>query len=113
MTTATESEVRYEGSAPGTEIWGMTQANFLVAVPGRHAKESATALTDAAAASLASELGRENTVEFRQIAAREVGFAYLEQLVTAAAYIPSLITVSVGFLEEHPEAVQRVKEATA
>jgi hypothetical protein len=101
--------VRYEGGSVGTEIWGMTQANFLVAIPGRHAKEAAINLTDAAANALAAELGQENTVEFRQRMAREAGLAYLEPLAEADGHVDSQIVISEGFLDEHPEVLDRLR----
>jgi hypothetical protein len=101
--------VRYEGSSVGTEIWGMTQANFLVVIPGRHAKETAISLTDAAARRLADELGQENTPDFRQRMAREAGFAYLEPLADGYGHVDSLIVVSEGFLEEHAAVLERLR----
>lgn len=53
-TSASTGNVRFEGMGVGTEIWGATQANFLVLVPPQHAKEAAVLLNDPAAKQLAS-----------------------------------------------------------
>lgn len=108
-----ETRVRYEGGSVGTEIWGMTQANFLVVIPGRHAKETAINLTDAAARVLAAELGQENTAGFRQRMAREAGFAYLEPRADAEEHVDSLVVISEGFLDEHPAVIERLRAAAA
>ncbi|MBA4180608.1 MAG: hypothetical protein C0506_08485 [Anaerolinea sp.] len=109
----TQARVVYEGGSVGTEIWGMTQANFLVVIPGRHAKETAVNLTDAAASVLAEQLGERNTPEFRQSVAREAGVAYLEPLAAAGGHVDSVIVVSEAFLDEHPEVLARLKAAAA
>ena len=115
MTTQqdTNAMVRYEGGSVGTEIWGMTQANFLVVVPGRHAKETAINLTDAAAEAVAGQMGAENTAEFRQNVAREAGAAFLEPLAAAGGHVDSIIVVSEAFLDQHPEVLVRLKAAAA
>ena len=104
--------VRYEGGSPGTEIWGMTQANFLVAMPGRHAKESAVNLTDKAALWLANELGVPDSKEFRQDAARQIGTAFFSSVVERGLPLESIVLVAEGFLEDHPELVAGLR-ATA
>lgn len=104
-----EPAVRYEGGSPGTEIWGMTQANFLVAMPGRHAKEAAVNLTDAAAAWLAKELDQEDSAEFRQATARRVGEAFLASVLERGLPIESMVVASKAFFEEHPELVSRLR----
>ena len=109
--SCTEPMVRYEGGSTGTEIWGMTQANFLIAIPGRHAKETAINLTDPAAQMLATQLGRENLPEFRQEAAREAGYAYLSPAAAAGGHVESIVVVSEGFLEDHPEVLRRLQVA--
>ncbi len=112
MTTLeAQPKVRYEGGSSGTEIWGMTQANFLVATPGRHAKEAAVNLTDAAAAWLAKELGREDSKAFRQEMASQIGEAYMTSVVEAGLPVDSLVIASEGFLEDHPELVTGLRTA--
>lgn len=115
MTSQPESQamVRFEGGSVGTEIWGMTQANFLVVIPGRHAKETAINLTDKAAAVLAEQLGEANTAEFRQRVAREAGYAFLEPLAKDEGHIDSVIVVSEAFLEEHPEVLSRLQASAS
>lgn len=115
MTTPAASDitVRYECPGAGTEIWGMTQANFSVFIPGHHAKESAVNVTDAAARYLASELGREDTAEFRQRMATRIGARVLEQLAASGAHLDSAITISVAYLQEHPEILHELKAQEA
>ncbi len=107
----TQPKVRYEGGSPGTEIWGMTQANFLVATPGRHAKEAAVNLTDTAAAWLAKELAQEDSTAFRQAMASQIGTAYLTSLVDSGLTVESMVIASEGFLEDHPELVEQLRTA--
>ena len=111
MTSTAPSEItiRYEGPGTGTELWGMTQANFSVGIPGRHAKESAICLNDAAARYLANELGREDTPEARQALAAEVGAYVLRQRAEAGAHPDSLIMVSVALLQEQPGIIEHLR----
>ena len=105
--------VRYEGGSPGTEIWGMTQANFLVATPGRHAKEAAVNLTDAAAVWLAKELCVADSKEFRQETARQIGAAFLTDVVQRGLPVESMVIASEGFFDDHPELVAHLRVAAA
>ena len=111
--TSTEAQrtVSYEGGGLGTELWGMTQANFLIAVPGRHAKEAAVNLTDAAALWLAKDLGEPDSLEFRQETARRLGAAFLAGVVEKELPVDSISIVSEGFLEDHPELVAKLHTA--
>lgn len=114
MTTADSStEVFYQGPGIATETWGYTQANFLVALRGRSDKESAILLNDPAARMLAAELGIEDTPENRETLARVAGEAWIPTLVEIGGSIESLITVSVAFLNQHPEVVASIKRAMA
>lgn len=103
--------VRYEGSSPGTEIWGYTQANFLVAVPGRHAKESAILLNEPAARYMMAELGLDDSTETRETLARLVGEAWYPGAIERGGDIESIVTVSRAFLVEHPEILASVRKA--
>jgi hypothetical protein len=98
--------IRFEGFTPGTEIWGGTQANFLVQLPGRNAKESAVLLIDPAAKFLAESSGREDSEEFRQEAARAVGEAVLPTLAKPGVSLDSVIMVSRAYLEERPAVLE-------
>lgn len=114
MTTAPMSvELYYQGPGIATETWGFTQANFLVALPGRADKESAILLNDPAARMLAGELGIEDTIENREHLARVAGEAWIPRLAEGGSSIDSLITVSVAFLNAHPEVVASIKQAMA
>ena len=112
MTGAIESaSVRYEGSSPGTDIWGYTQANFLVAIPGRNAKESAILLNEPAGKFLVGALGLEDSPEVREALARAVGEAWFPEAVARGGDVESIVTVSLGFLDNHPEVVEAVRTA--
>lgn len=114
MTTAPMSvELYYQGPGIATEQWGFTQANFLVALPGRADKESAILLNDPAARMLAGELGIEDTPEIRERLARAAGEAWIPKLAGSGSSIDSLITVSVAFLNAHPEVVATITQAMA
>ncbi len=115
MTSTAPSEitVRYEGPGTGTEIWGMTQANFSVGIPGRHAKECAVLLNDAAARFLTRELGRDDTPETRQALAVEVGSYVLRQRAESGAHPDSLIMVSVALLQEQPAILAHLRSLGA
>ncbi len=106
-------DVRYEGGGTGTELWGMTQANFVVSLPGRHDKEVAVFLNDAAAHLLAQELDQPDTSEFRQAAAHQAGQFWVEELVRGSRHLDSQIFVSVGLLDEHPEIIAHLKQTRA
>jgi len=65
VTTESLASVGYEGSSPGTDTWWYTQANFLVAIPGRNSKESAILMNEPAGKFLAAELGMADSAETR------------------------------------------------
>ncbi|MEO9256085.1 MAG: hypothetical protein ABI305_11120 [Tepidiformaceae bacterium] len=111
MTAPTEPEtsVRYEGTAVATELWGMTQANFSVRIPGRRAKEVGVMLNDPAARFLATELGQEDTREFRVAASRHAGAYLLEKLLRAGLYIDGSVDLSERTLAAHPDILEHLK----
>jgi len=115
MTSTAPSEitVRYEGPGAGTELWGMTQANFSVGITGRHAKECAVLLNDAAAHYLAKELGREDTAETHQALAVEAGTFILRQRAESGAHADSSIMVSVALLQEQPAILDHLRSLAA
>lgn len=114
MTTEPLSvELYYQGPGIATETWGFTQANFLVALPGRSDKESAILLNDPAARMLAEELGIEDSQENRERLARAAGEAWIPTLAATDTSIDSLITISVAFLNKHPEVLAGIKQAMA
>lgn len=106
-------ELRFESLSAGTDIWGATQSNFLVALPGRHAKEAAILLNDPAAKLLAEAAGAENTEEFRAEAARVAGEVILRVRMESGWPIESIISVSRKFLEDEPEIAEQIKVALA
>jgi hypothetical protein len=104
-----KADVRYEGGSAGTELWGGTQANFLVAEEGQRLREVAVLLTDAGAAFLAGYLGREDSEAFRALAAREAGQRLVERLIATSRHTPPIIMVSRAALEAEPEVLAAVK----
>lgn len=114
MTPTTERDltVSYEGIGSGAhEIWGATQANFLVAGgPWPGGKEVAVMLNDPAAAMLAEALGVENSEDFRANAARVVGEAAIRERHQRLGSVDSLVTVSRATLESHPELIDALRE---
>lgn len=112
MTSSTaEGAVRFEGLSVGTDIWGATQSNFLVLVPGHHAKEAAILLNDPAARLLAEATGRENSEDFRAQAAQVTGELILLDRLTHGKPIESVMSVSSSFFREEPELGARITEA--
>ncbi len=112
MTTVIdEGEVRFEGYSPGTEIWGSTQANFLVKVPGNNAKEAAILLNDPTAKALAADLGREDTQVFREEAARLAGEIVFRDVLSRRGNIDSAVMVSNVFFERNPHLLLALKAA--
>jgi len=104
MTSAPEIEatVTFEGIGTGTDLWGGTQANFLVFRPGHHEKEAAVVLNGPAAAYLAGMLGREDDAAFRAEAARQIGQRWLESLIAQGHHVDSVAVVSRALLEREP-----------
>lgn len=105
MVAMSEPEVSlyYQGPGYATEIWGTTQANFLIEIPGRNDREVAVDMGDPVATFLSEKTGLENTPEFRADAARLVGGLRLRQLVAQGEVIDAIVTVSVDLLERDPE----------
>ncbi len=108
MTPGADIVVRYEGVGSGVgELWGATQANFLVS--GGHlpaGKEVAVMLNDPAAAMLAEVAGAENTPEFRASAAQRVGEAAVRQEYARTGRVAAIVTVSRMTLESQPELLE-------
>jgi hypothetical protein len=107
----TQTDIRFEGFTPGTDIWGTTQANFLIRIDGLHARETAVQLNDPAAKMIAEAAGGEDSPEFRERAAQVAGQAILEDLVSRGAPVASTIVASRGYFEENPGLLDRVKAA--
>jgi hypothetical protein len=111
VTVSDPPGVRFEGYTPGTEIWGSTQANFLLRVPGRNAREAAILLNDPTARALAEALGREDTQEFREEAARVAGTIVFEDILRKGAPVESIVMVSNAFFDQHPDLAAKIRAA--
>ncbi len=95
--------IRYHGPGDGAELWGGTQADFVLDWPGRPAREVAILLQDAAAAALAEAAAAEDGPAFRAEAARAVGEAWLEARAARGERIDSVAVISAATLAERPE----------
>ena len=95
--------IRYHGPGDGAELWGGTQADFVLDWPGRPAREVAVLLQDAAAAALAEAASAGDGPAFREAAARAVGEAWLEAQSERGARIDSIAVISAATLAERPE----------
>ena len=107
--TAEPSAIRFESIGVGTELWGGTQANFLIVHTGHHAKEAAVVLNTPAAAYIAEFLGEADTPEFRALAAQHVGRLWLEHLEAAGRPVPSLVFLSKSALEAEPALLEQLR----
>lgn len=113
MTTETPAgEVHYQGPGLGSEMWGFSQANFLLELPGAN-REVAVLVNDPAARLLAQEIGREDGSEFREEVSRVAGQVLLPVMLANSESIDPLITVSVAFLNRRPEILDAIKQAMA
>jgi len=112
MTSAAEAQVtvRYEGGSPQNELWGGTQANFVVTAPGQHQREVAVLLPEAVATYLAEAVGREDRPEFHMAAAREAGQCYLERLLRSGKHIAPFLMLSRAVLDADPGLLAELKD---
>ena len=88
--------IRYQGAGDGAELWGGTQADFVIDWPHRPAKEIAIFLQDAAAPALAQALGWEDSADAHIEAARAVGEAWLKAQVAREGHLDSLVVISAA-----------------
>lgn len=103
--------IAFEGMARGgAELWGTTQADFVISRPGHAAKECAVLLNDAAAAYLAEQTGRENTAFFRAQAARAAGEALVHATVETGGALASIVMVARATLVERPALVAACRD---
>jgi len=113
MTTAAADniQIRYEGPGTGTELLGMTQANFLVLNPRHAAKELAVMINDNAMAYLVEQLGGANDSEFRDGAARVAGRVWIGRHVPRVGRLEPVLVVSRATFDEDPGFLAAVKAA--
>ena len=112
MTTTAEAQatVRYEGSSAQNELWGGTQANFVVTVEGQHDREVAVLLPESVATYLAQASGREDTQESHFAIAREAGQSYLESLLRSGKHIAPFLMLSRAALDADPALLAELKD---
>jgi hypothetical protein len=101
--TEPELQLRYQGPGYATEIWGVTQANFIIAIPGRNARELAVNVGPPVTTYMAEKAGREDTPEFRDAAAGALGECRLRQLYARGHQIDAIETITADLLEREPE----------
>ncbi len=102
-TNATDLVISYQGAGYATEIWGVIQANFMIAVPGDAAHEMAVNVGPPVAEFVIQQAGREDTPELRDLVARALGECRLSQLHGRGHQIDSVETVSRDLLDREPE----------
>lgn len=106
MTAASgTTTISYHGPGDAAELWGGSQADFVLDWPSRPAREVAVLLQNAAAAALAEAAGSADDAEFRAAAARAVGEAWLAAQVERGGRIDSVVVISAATLAERPELV--------
>lgn len=114
MTTVRENEasIQFEDLGTGAyEIFGGTQANFLLSVPGRSAREVAVLVNDPSMEFLAERLGVENTQAFRDRAAEVIGRLWITRALDQGLHLAPAITISRNLLDQHPDFVAEVEAA--
>lgn len=111
MVMAPGTVVRFEDFGESPELWGATQANFMVVQPAHHAIEAAVMLNTPASAFLAAALNVEQTPEFRREITRIAGAAWIEHLAESGESIASIMTLSRAALEASPAVVERIVQA--
>jgi hypothetical protein len=99
----------YEGPGTGTELWGMTSANFSFPEPSGRIREVAVQVNDAAMRYIASQLGADISEEFREQVARAIGEAMLRRLLASGTHVPPEVTISLWVLSQHPELIDAVR----
>jgi hypothetical protein len=109
MVETAEATVVFEDMGIATEIWGGTQANFVVNRPGLHGKEVAVVLNAPAAKFLSEALGRENTPEFQEETARRAGAFLVQKLANSGHHLDSLIFLSRAMLDADPEILAALR----
>ena len=102
---ADTTTISYHGPGAGAELWGATQADFVLDWPNRPAREVAVLLQDAAAEALARAASAKDGPDFRAAAARAVGEAWLQAQVERDGRIDSVAVISAATLAERPELV--------
>jgi hypothetical protein len=107
--TTTELPVKFLGLAAGAEILGAIQADFAIDPPHGHARELSVLLNEPAAAFLAQHLGVEDTPEWRQRAAQEVGAAWLRYAFERGRKLDSITFLSKALLEANPDFLASLK----
>ena len=114
MSAATgATTVTYHGPAEGAELWGGTQADFVLDAPRSPAREVAILLQDAAAEALAQAAASQDSPEFRGAAAQAVGEAWLAAQIERQGRIGSVIVISAATLKERPELVAVARSLSA
>ncbi|MBN9494319.1 hypothetical protein J0H33_13400 [bacterium] len=100
---AIDLELTYQGPGYATEIWGVIQANFMLAIRGESLREMAVNVGPPVAAFVAAQAGREDTPAFRDEIARALGQCRVNQLHARGHQIDSVETISMDLLNREPE----------
>jgi hypothetical protein len=100
--------VRFENIGEGTEIWGGTQANFIILRPGAD-REVAIILNDPAIDHVAAALGQEATPEFAADVTHRIGQLWLERQLAANRPIDAIQFLSRASIESAPELIEALR----
>lgn len=114
MTTVPGDEIviQFEGLGSGAyEIWGGTQANFLLDLPGYNAREIALMVNDPSAEFIAERTGIADTPEFRARLAELSGQIWIRRLLDTGQHIGPAITISRALFEQNPDFLAEVEAA--
>lgn len=96
-------ELSYQGPGYATEIWGVIQANFMVAIRGESLREMAVQVGPPVAVYVAGQAGREDTPQLRDEITRALGECRINQLHSRGHQIDSVETISMDLLSREPE----------
>ena len=102
-TNAVDLELSYQGPGFATEIWGVLQANFMLAIRGESLREMAVNVGPPVAAFVVEQSGHEDSPEFRDEIARALGECRVNQLHSRGHQIDAVETISMDLLTREPE----------
>ena len=105
-----EATIRYLGPGDGAELWGGTQADFVIDWPHRaRPRRSRFSSRTQPPARWRRPRGGLDTADSRVEAARVVGEAWLSAQVARERHLDSLVVISAATLRERPELVDAVR----
>lgn len=101
--SAIDLELSYQGPGFATEIWGVLQANFMIAIRGESLREMAVNVGPPVAAFVVEQSGHEDTPEFRDEIVRALGECRINYLHAHGHQIDAVETISMDLLTREPD----------